>query len=198
VIASAWRLIADGSGSGTARRFLRIWAWYERIDLRLRPNRPIPGAPWGVFQVTLVEYRRKPFSLPDGTRVQRGDLVCRLHISNAVLARIVSQGVWRVQTAMTEDLRALAASVESGELPGNARAVFGRTVQARAGARLGFVTRSRPRTFKALLDRLYLQGLLALYCPQGVGRLARGRTISSWPDEVWMSRTELLQRYRRV
>ena len=196
MIASAWRLIADGSGSGTARRFLRIWAWYERIDLRLWPNRPIPGAPWGVFQVTMVEYRHRPFTLSDGTVVRRGDTLCRLHISNAVLARIVSQGVWRAQTAMAEDLHALATSVESGELPQNVRAVFGRTVQARAGVRLGFVVRTRPRTLKALLDRLYLQGLLALYCPAGAGRLARGRTISSWPDEVWMSRAELIRRYR--
>jgi hypothetical protein len=195
VIASAWRLIADGSGSGHARRLLHIWAWYERVDLRLWPNRPIPGAPWGIFQVTLVEYGSKPFTLPDGTRVQRGDIVCRLHITNSILSRVASEGVWRAQAAMAEDLRALAASVASGEIAPNVRAIFGRTVQARAGARLGFVVRSRPRTVKAFLDRLYLQGLLALYCPQGVGRLSRGRTVNSWPDEVWMSSTELVRRY---
>jgi hypothetical protein len=148
-----------------------------------------------VFQVTIVEYGSKPFTLPDGTEVQPGDVVCRLHITNSVLTRVVSQGVWRAQTAMAEDLRALAASLESGELAPDVRAVFGRTVQARAGARLGFVVRARPRTIKALLDRIYLLGLLALYCPQGVGRLARGRTISSWPDEVWMSSSELVRRY---
>jgi hypothetical protein len=148
-----------------------------------------------VFQVTFVQYGKKPFTLPDGTQVRRGDIICRLHITNSVLTQVASQGVWRAQTAMAEDLRALATSVESGELPPNVRAVFGRTVQARAGARLGFAVRARPRSFKSFLDRIYLQGLLALYCPEGVRRLARGRTICSWPDEVWMSRTELVRRY---
>ena len=191
----AWRLLASGSGSGQARRFLRIWAWYERWDLRLRPNQPIPGAPYGICQVTFVPYRGEPFELPDGTLVERGDLVCRLHICNPVLMRTVAKGVWHVETALTEDLRALAAAIEREQLPREIRAIFGITVLARAGPRLGFVVRRRQRTVKRFLDRVYLQGLLALYCRQGVERLAHHKTSGGWPEEVWMSRTQLLRRY---
>lgn len=194
----AWHLLAAGSGSGKARRLLRIWAWYERLDLRLWPNQPIPGAPWGVFQITLVRYQGRPFTLPDGVEVQRGDLVCRLHINNPALMRVVANGTWRLQTATIGDLRALAAAMERGDLPRDVRAVFGISVLARGSARLGFVVRPRPRTFKSFLDRVYLQGLLALYCPQGVGRLGYGRTVTSWPDELWMSRAELMRRYAKV
>jgi hypothetical protein len=191
----AWRLIAAGSGGGKARRLLRIWAWYERFDLRLHPNMSIPDAPCGVFQITLVPYRGKAFTLPDGTEVKRGDLVCRLHICNPVLMQVSNKGTWRLQPAMTRDLRALAAALERGDLPREVRAVFGVSMLARVSVRLGFVMRRRPRTFKAFLDRLYFQGLLALYCPQGAERLTSGRTVSTWPEELWMSRAELLRRY---
>jgi hypothetical protein len=190
-----WRVIGAGSGSGRARGLLRIWAWYERLDLHLHPNRPIAGAPRGVFQVTLVEYRDDPFTLPDGTQVKTGDLVCRLHISNPVLMQVVPRGTWQVQSAMMGDLRALARSMERGDLPPDIRALFGVTILARASSRLGFIVRPRRRTLKAYLDRIYRQGLLALYCPRGVGRLAHRRTLASWPDEVWISRAELVRRY---
>lgn len=191
----AWRLLAAGSGSGRARRFLRIWAWYERLDLRLHPNQPIPGALWGVFQYTVERYRGREFTLPDGTLLQHGDLICRLHIHNPTVMQVVRKGPWRLQTAMIADLQALAAAVERGDLPVQPRAVFGITVLARGSTRLGFTVRRRRRTIKAYLDRIYVQGLLALYCPQGVERLGHGRTIASWPDEVWMSRGELVRRY---
>ena len=198
MIVRGWRLIAAGSGSGTARRLLRIWAWYERLDLRLWPNLPIPGAPWGVLQVTLVHYRGEELRFPDGTEVRDGDLLCRLHISNPILMRVVPAGIWQVQSAMAGDLRALAASIDAGNLPREVRAVFGNTILARAGTRLGFTIRRRPRTVGAFLRRAYLQGLLALYCPQGVERLAHKQTGASWPDEVWMSRAELMRRYGSV
>ena len=121
MIAETWRLIADGSGSGRARRFLRVWAWYERLDTWLRPNLPIPGAPTDVFRVTFVRHRGRPITLPDGTHVRRGDDLCQLHITNARLAAVTSRGVWRAQGAMEGDLRALAAAferaVQSGRLP---------------------------------------------------------------------------------
>lgn len=191
----AWRLIADGSGAGSARRFLRIWAWYESFDLRIRPNAAIPGARWNVFRVTFVRHQGSMRVLSDGTEIRRGDRVCQLHISNQILVRIVGQGPWRAQSAMEDDLRALAASMRYGDFSEDVRAVFGVTVLARAGTRLGFTLYPCRRTLKAFLDRIYRQGLLALYCPQGARRLSIGRTASSWPDELWMSRGELMRRY---
>jgi hypothetical protein len=148
-----------------------------------------------VFEVTLVRHRGKEVPLPDGTWVQKGDLLCRLHISNPALMRVVPLGIWQVQNAMTGDLHALAAALARGDLPSDVRAIYGSTVLARAGTRLGFTVCKRPRSLGTFLRRAYLQGLLALYCPQGVERLAHGRTGSSWPDDVWMSRAELLRRY---
>jgi hypothetical protein len=145
----------------------QVWDWYEGIDHYLHPAESIVDAPWGVFRVTVDRYAGPAFTLPDDTFVSGGDQLCRLHISYPVLMRLVAQSPAQLERAMTDDLQALAASIERGYLPRNIRAVYGVTILAHGSERLGFSVRRRPRTE-----------------PRAIG-----------PDEVWMSRDELLRRY---
>jgi|SRR5579872_6739522 len=189
-----WQLVAGRSGSGHAARLLRIWAWYERLDSALFPTQPIPRACDGFARVTFTRHRGLPFTLPDGTQVNQGDSICRLHLSSSSLRSLAGRNVWLLPPAIRSDLRALAAAVERGELPAFS-AMYGRTVMAHLSPAFGFTIRRRRHSFRSFLDRLYLQGLLILYSRCGVEKLLAGRTALAWPDETWMSRGDLLRLY---
>ena len=187
-----WRL-AFHTRAGIAHGFLRFWPVWERIMLVFIPTQPIPGAPSGLFRVHFGRYLGKSITLPDGTTVKRGDLVCELHMSNVKLTQITD--TWALIRALGGDLRALAAWAEQPDFPARVRALYGYSLLSRGAPRLGFTLRDRRITLYARLERFFLMGLLALYNAQGVERLRHGTTFAHYPQELWMSRDELRRRY---
>lgn len=195
-VAPGWRL-AGGTRAGQARGFLRFWPFWERITLLVHPTTPIPHATASIFEVQFIRWPGRPITLPDGTRVAKGDRVVELHLNNRMLASIMTHTNSRplLLHRMEDDLRAFAAWSKTPQFPPEIRAVYGFTLLSRAAPRLGFTTRARPHTMRHWLDRLFIMGLLALYSPQGTERLQQGTTYRSYPEEVWMSLHELLRRY---
>ncbi|HZC05922.1 MAG TPA: MFS transporter [Ktedonobacterales bacterium] len=192
---AGWRLAA-GSRGGNARGFLRFWPIWERIYGLFLPTSTIPHAPHGVLRVHFGRYHGQPMTLPDGTRITRGAWITELHFENRRLSEAArTAGAFHLTRIIAEDMGALAAW--AGE-PGPAErsvAVMGVTLIGRAAPRLGFTVRERPITLKARLDRFFMDGLLAIYNPDGLSRLQRGTTYGAYPTEVWMSRGTLLRRY---
>ena len=190
-----WRFAA-GSRAGQARGFLRVWPVWERIYGALFPTQAIPNAPHGVLHVHLGRYHGHAIILPDGSRIARGARIVYLHFDNRrLIAAARDAGPWRLTRMIAEDLGALARwAAQPGELA-QAQALFGLTLMGRAAPRLGFTVRERPVTLLARMDRFFMEGLMALYNPDGLQRLRRGTTYGAYPKEVWMSRAELLRRY---
>ncbi|HEX9067635.1 MAG TPA: hypothetical protein VF807_02615 [Ktedonobacterales bacterium] len=190
---AGWRL-AQGAHSGHARGFLRVWPLWERFTAWLwRPQR-IPGTPHDLLLVRFTRYHGRPITLPDGVTITRGTLVGELHVQNKALARISGeQSTWDLLRMFAEDMRALAAWSEREDFPRGVDAFYGVTLLGRAAGRLGFTIRARPRSLYAVLDRFFMTGLLALYHPQGVARLASGTTYGAYPQEIWISREQLMR-----
>lgn len=198
VIASLfWRLCA-GSRAGSARGPLRVWPLWERLARRIWLTSPIPGAPYDIFALHLTRYRGASFSLPDGTIIRDGDRVAELHLNGEIVSRVAAPHALHVLPAARDDLRALAAYATRTSDIADVKAFYAVTLLAAGARRLGFTRRTRPVNLGARLDRFFLTGLLALYSPDGLARLTRGKTYGAYPEEVWISRSELIRRYSEV
>ena len=205
---------ASGRTPGRPAGLLWIWWWWDRLYVRWHRLQPIREG--GVLFYGFETYRSsRPILLGDGTRVERGDRICRIHMRNDALAGseylVIGQRAWGFIRATRQDLAALANAVEPGSLGrrnGRFVAVTGSTLLFRGARRMGFSVWPRPQTWRGEIERIYLMGLLALYRADRGGdetslRLSARRLDAAAPNsseyvlgEVWISRRELRRRYR--
>jgi hypothetical protein len=164
----------------------------EVLFTLLAGSRPLPGSR-GTFLVARRRYVGRPFRLPDGTPLRRGDLLAEIHFWNRRIAaredRSTEQLTWRFVQDFRHDLGVLAAALEAGEL-GDVRAVYGQSPLAPAAARFGFHVRPLPRGLRRALLTLWQRGLRRAFRPAA----SRGE-VTSHTAEIWMSTAELLRRY---
>jgi hypothetical protein len=186
-----WHLVAANSRPGQARGLLTGWWLWEQIAKQAWPSQAIPEAPAGLLRVRLIRYRGPALGLPDDTQIKPGAVIGELHCENLGFLQAMFGGP--VSTAIRGDLAALARWTARGAI--SFEALYGFTLLGAGAARLGFYRRQVPITWRGRANRLFMNGLIVLYHPDGIRRLERGRTLSAPPVEIWLSRAQLLHLY---
>lgn len=187
-----WEIVAGGAHVGGPGGLLSGWWLWEQIARRLWPTFVVPGSPFGVLRIRVSKYRGRPVDLSDSIHIARGATICEVHCDNEALLSF-SRRRSDIYAAGRRELTAIADWVIHSEIP--IEAIYGVTLLGAAAARLGFHRRAMPSAGRARSDRLFMNGLLAIYSPDGIARLKRGGTLKALPEEIWMSRAELLRRY---
>lgn len=186
-----WKVIAFGAHPGIPGGLLTGWWLWERIGNRLHPTLVVPGSPFGLFRIRIETFHGRPIQMSDSILAD-GAAICELHCDNRAVLQFTQKST-AIYRAGRMELRAIANYLVKSGIRFDA--IHGVTLLGAAAGRLGFHRRSLPLTRWIRAVRLFMNGLLALYNVDGVARLKRGRTLRAAPEEIWMSRDELLRRY---
>lgn len=190
-----WRLIGYGSHPGDPHGLLMVWPQWEHLTHHMRPLAEIPDAPYGTLSFRVMPYRGRPVTLPDGTEIRRGSMIGELHCNNPVVLELVRQGKINPYRAARRDLGALARWIAQTSRDEGILAFHGFTMLGPAAQRMGFTVCPCEPGMRERLNRVFMTGLLLIYTREGLARLDKGRTLNSYPQEVWMSRDQLIDRY---
>ncbi len=181
-----WNLLRLGrSGGGRAFGPLTVWIWWEKYTNWREKVQEI--GPDHFLRYAVSHYAGHDRVLKDGTKLRKGDPLIMLHFNNPYIARLIATdqfSSWRALRMAGQDIHTLADRVVRGDLQ-QARALYGVTLFAATGTRLGMETHPLPHTFHVKLVRYFMIGMIALYHPKGWRHAAKtGEHL--WPGELWI------------
>jgi hypothetical protein len=187
-----WRVVGYGARVGRPGGLLTGWWLWDRISKWLWPAFVPAECPHGTLKVRVVASDRPQVCLPDSSTIRTGARIVEIHCNNITVLAMARSGECII-AACRQDLSGIATWLTHHD--DQVEAIVGATVLGAAAARMGFHRRNLPLTWRVRAARLFMNGLLALYHRDGIARLSRGRTLTASPQEIWMSRKELMRLY---
>lgn len=179
---------------------LRLWGlwdpiyyYFSRLQYVDRRN--------NLFRVVLLPYWDEiPLYTRSGDKIEKGDLIIKIHIHNYKLAKMI-YGRKNANTLGLILLREIRSS-----LPGLARFILaspfqekikglvGTTFLYRGAENLGFTIVEPPQTLRMKIKNIYLRWMLWIIHPEGRGRFQHVDSRLT-VKRVFMTKDELLQKY---
>lgn len=178
-------------------RYRRAVLFYDRA-YRFLWGLDRPAARVGPALCVKRECTRRNVTLPDGTRIRRGDAIGVLHLANARIADVHLNGLPARLVGLELRRRLLASLAELARLAeatgplARVRAFTAITIFHRGLARFGFQIEDGGLVFPALVGA-YQRALLACLHPAGLLR-DRGENCRE-ARRLWLTREALLARY---
>lgn len=176
----------------------------ESIDARYQKKvgaAKIPGSKDCLLLICYHDYQgKKSVVTNDGVKINPGDPVVELHFNNKKitdLAGLPSERSmeWRLFEIIKAEFATLTEACVGGSIPNNVKGFYGVNVLAAGAKRLGFTLVPIPPGW----DRWWLgfwESVLRLiyYSFKTKKKASLKRTMD--PYEIWISRDELIRRYK--
>ena len=176
---------------GIAQTLLtRVDAWYQR-RYRLRALGP-------VLRIGYVHYRGPEREFADGTVLRENEVIGRLHFNNSSIVSIgdgtLHRTGFRFAKLMRESLRTLAEAAQSDPQLRSIHVFHGVTWIPEHGNVVGFVSTTRPKTWRTRMLGGYFRLLMWTFAPASRTR-AKARTE---PRDYWLTQRMLAQNVRKL
>lgn len=165
-----------------------LWRLYEGLWQRM--FNLVEVSPATAFKLQIESYTREPFTLADGTRIERGMRIAEVHLDNERLGGLHERGrdpAIAFRRAVVSGLAETARLFERPEYR-DVMAIWGMSLFAEAAPRMGFDLRPVTPPWRRWMFTTYMRWIVAHYHPQGWERFKERPYVV---QEVWMSRHTL-------
>ncbi|HEX3044220.1 MAG TPA: hypothetical protein VHY08_05660 [Bacillota bacterium] len=161
---------------------------------------PIPGSEERLLLVCFHQYHGlQPALLPDQTKINPGDQVGELHLSNIRVLNIGKEFAeqsmeWRLIQLVKMELTLLAQACQNGTIPEAIQGFYGVNVLPAAVKRLGFTLFPIPKGWNRVWLGFWESFLRKVFYSFKTTKKVKLNLTKS-PYEIWISRREIIRRY---
>ncbi|NLN40438.1 MAG: hypothetical protein GX160_00300 [Clostridiales bacterium] len=178
------------------RPIIILW---EKIFERIENIEVVPNSPYGLLRMAVHPYKGQPTVLSDGTRLNTGDYVIELHISNLVLVKgkvgdvEVANNI-RLLPLFREEMHNLAGLASHGKLDPRAKAIWGVTMMGPGLKRLGFQLEPMDHSTHSRLLVMWMNFLKWVFYPTQLKPSSKHKSRQKG-YQYFMSIEQLIRRY---
>ncbi|RKD26029.1 hypothetical protein BEP19_01230 [Ammoniphilus oxalaticus] len=147
---------------------LPIWGLIDQVYYHCNRLQFVDRLEDNIFRVRITRYRGYPLQLRDGTKIEKGDLLVKIHLHNYSLVkkmRHLKSDVRRalfVYEAVKQSLPGLANYLKGHPLESQVKGILGVTVLNRGVRRLGFDTFNLKHPLYSAWKKSYMVPLTAI------------------------------------
>lgn len=182
--------------------FRPIIILWEKIFERIANIKLVENSPYGLLRMAVHPYKGQPITLADGTRLNTGDHVIELHISNLVLAKgqvgdvKVANNI-RLLPLFREEMHNLAQLAIHGKLDPRAKVIWGVTMMGPGLRRLGFQLEPMDDNFHSRLLVMWMNFLKWVFYPSESKTSSKPKSRRKG-YQYFMSIEQLMERYGTI
>lgn len=170
----------------------KFFSWVENISI-------IENSPYGLLRMSVHPFKGQPTVLSDGTKVNPGDYILEIHISNLTLAKGEVGGVKvasdiQLLPLFRQEMSNLANLAKEGRLDPRIKALWGVTMLGPGLRRLGFELEPMEEGPSSRFLVKWMNFLKWVFSPSGSEASSKHKSRLKG-HQYWMSIEQLIEKY---
>ncbi|NLI60515.1 MAG: hypothetical protein GX375_03690 [Clostridiales bacterium] len=178
-----------------------IVSCWEKLFSRIENIKVVENSPYGLLRMSVHPFKGQSIVLKDGTKIDSGDYIIELHISNLRLAKGEVGGIKvasdiQLLPLFRQELNNLAELASQGKLDPRAKALWGVTMLGPGLRRLGFQLEAMKEGLGSRLIVMWMNFLKWVFSPSSSKAPSRNKPKRKG-YQYWMSIEELINKYQK-